>query len=196
MASDQQQRTESTEAAPDSTAAARKKTGTLRRAVAFLKNNWVAAFICALLLMHAGLFVVWKWSTGAPPPPAELTLGEFDFDGAPLPGNPVSRAQFRLHVSLLDEARYRGRILLAERRHKLQQEIEELLRQAHGADFEDPTLAELKRQIQATINRTLGERVIDEVIITDLNLQHVAASQTPDSAEPEMETSWEEVTPG
>lgn len=191
MAADQP--TQSTNATAE---AAPKKTGTLRRAVAFLKTNWVAAFICALLLIHAGLFAVWKWSTGAPPPPAELTLGEFDFEGVPLPGNPISRAQFRLHVSLLGEARYRGRMLLAEHRHKLQQEIEELLRQAHGADFEDPTLAELKRQIQATINRTLGERVIDEVIITDLSLEHVAAEPTVDSGEPDMETSWEEVTSG
>jgi hypothetical protein len=194
MAAEQQQQPENAEATPDSTSAA-AKTRSLQHVLAFLRTNWVAAFICALLLIHLGLFAVWKWNSRAHPP-AELTLGEFDFEGAPLPGSPVARAEFHLHVSLLDEARYRGRILLAERRHKLQQEIEELLRQAHGADFENPTLAELKRQIQAVINRTLGERVIDEVIITDLRLEHVAAAPPVDAPEPAVPTSWEEATSG
>ncbi|MEQ8790659.1 MAG: hypothetical protein RIC55_30455 [Pirellulaceae bacterium] len=174
----------------------KKKTGLMSRLLHFVKHNWIAAFIFVLVLIHAGLFAAWKLNSGGPPPPTEHTLGEFSFEGAPLPGNPVSHAEFRLHISLLDGARYRGVQLLAQRRHKLQQEIEELLRQAHGADFEDPTLAELKRQIQAIVNRTLGEHVVNEVIITDLNLERVAAAsplETPDAAQA---TPWREANSG
>ena len=56
------------------------------------------------------------------------------------------------------------------RRYAVQQDIEELLRQAHGADFADPVLGELKRQLQEQINRTLEMRAISQVIITDLEL--------------------------
>lgn len=195
MAQEQEQPAETTDGTPKA-AVSEAKTGAVRRILSFLKANWVAAFIFFLLLFHAGLFAAWKLNSAAPPPPAELTLGDFDFEGAPLPGNPIARAEFRLHVSLLDEARYRGRALLAEREHKIQQEIEELLRQAHGGDFDDPTLAELKRQIQAIINRTLGERVINEVIITDLTLKRVVAAPAVESHAAENATSWEEVTSG
>ena len=45
------------------------------------------------------------------------------------------------------------------------------MRRAHGGDFEDPLLAGLKQKLQEHINQTLGIRVIDDVIITELKLE-------------------------
>lgn len=148
--------------------------GLIRRVARLVKQNWVVAFIFVLVMIHASLFAAWKLSSGGPPPPSEVTLGEFAFAGEPLPGAPISHVDFRLHVALLDGALYRGHQLLAEHRHKVQQAVEELLRKSHSADFDDPQLGELKRRMQATINRTLGEQVVGEVIITDLELERVA----------------------
>ena len=49
--------------------------------------------------------------------------------------------------------------------------FEELLRRAHGGDFEDPGLQELKRQLQERINQALGIRAVADVIVTDLRLR-------------------------
>jgi hypothetical protein len=59
---------------------------------------------------------------------------------------------------------------LAAKRLRVQQAVEELIRRAHGGDFDDPLLAGLKQQLQEEINEALGIRVIDDVIITDLKL--------------------------
>ena len=56
-------------------------------------------------------------------------------------------------------------------------------------DFEDPALTELRRQLQETINRTLGKAIIEEVIITDLSVDRVAsrAPAEPAPAEPALD---------
>jgi flagellar basal body-associated protein FliL len=141
------------------------------------------------------LFVVWKLRSGPTPLSNEVLLGEFRFDSEPLPGNSIRHAAFRLHVSLLEGATYRGHELLLRKRAKVQQEIEQLLRQAHGADFEDPALAELKRQLQAMINRTLGERVVQEVIITDLSLERFAVTPALDAPARPDDGQWKAAAP-
>jgi flagellar basal body-associated protein FliL len=101
-------------------------------------------------------------------PPAEVTLGSFQFVDlrSAQPRTPV--AQFQLHIDLLEDAETKGRAQLTRKRFKVQQGIEELLRQLRFDEFEDPLLVELKRRIQESVNRSLGMRVVDEVLITDL----------------------------
>ena len=129
----------------------------------------------------------------------EASLGNFEFLGRNLPGNRINRAGFQLHLSLLDDMDRTARILLAAHQFKVQQDVEVLLRQSHSADFEDPNLTERKRQLQETINKTLGQRVIADVIITDLEIERIAASEektatakTPDAATPD----WPEKASG
>lgn len=165
------------------------------RILGLLKQNLIVAFICGLVLIHAGLFAAWKLRSGPAPLSNEVALGDFSFESELLPGNTVRSAVFRLHISLLDRAAYRGRVLLVARQAKLQQEIEQLLRQAHGADFEDPTLTELKRQLQALVNKTLGERVVEEVIITDLVVERAVAEPSALPAGVSEPAPWQEVPP-
>ena len=129
----------------------------------------------------------------------EISLGEFEFIGEDLPGSHIASAKFRIHISLLTEVDRPARMLLAMRRFQVQQDVEELLRQAHAGDFDDPTLTELKRQLQETINRTLGQRVIADVIITDLAFEKIAAAEQPPQPEaakdPSAGPNWKENAP-
>jgi len=127
---------------------------------------------------------------------AEMPLGDFRFLAAePRPGQ-VAEASFALHLALLDEVSSLAQQRLASRAFRVEQGVEELLRRAHGSDFDDPVLAELKRQIQEQINRTVELRAIADVIITDLEVRRLdeepAAIRVTGSAEP---VPWSEPDP-
>ncbi len=101
---------------------------------------------------------------------AEHDLGGYHFLAGPLEKGPIAAAEFCLHIAVLEDVEQEAYRRLANRKFRVQQDIEELLRQAHSGDFTDPTLGELKRRLQARINETLGMRAIADVIITDLKL--------------------------
>jgi flagellar basal body-associated protein FliL len=100
----------------------------------------------------------------------EVSLGVFSFHADPGELGSLADAQFSLHIALLDHVDQLARNQLETHQFRLRQDIEELLRQAHSGDFEDPKLGGLKRQLQEQVNQTLGMRVIADVIITDLQL--------------------------
>lgn len=134
----------------------------------------------------------------------EVSLGDFSYFPRAGVASSTERAEFSLHISLLPKTDQLGRYLLSSHEFKVQQNIEELLRRANGGDFDDPTLNELKRQLQATINETLGEHVIEDVIITDLLVSHRAeepeeevASDEEPPAQPDTDHvgQWDEVPP-
>jgi len=106
--------------------------------------------------------------------PNEIGLGHFQYVGDSSPQrSSIAEASFDVHIRLLDEVKSAAQARLESRRFKVQQDIEQLLRQAHGGDFEDPTLAELKRQFQELINQSLDMHAVSEVIITDLSIDRV-----------------------
>jgi flagellar basal body-associated protein FliL len=169
--SERSEKTESPAAAP----------GRMQAYVAWLRQNWLISAILTLLILHGvGLAVMFFRSPHAAGRAGhEVSLGEFRFVGDHVPGSRLNEAKFKLHISLLSNVDSLGRWLLQTNRYRVQQDIEELLRKAHAGDFEDPSLADLKRQLQETINKTLGNRVIDEVIITDLLLDRVEEPPVP-----------------
>lgn len=101
---------------------------------------------------------------------AEHDLGGYHFIASSSEKGQVAAAEFCLHIALLEDVEKEAYRRLINRKFRVQQDIEELLRQAHSGDFADPTLGELKRRIQARINETLGLRAINDVIITGLKL--------------------------
>ncbi|HUT94246.1 MAG TPA: hypothetical protein VMY37_32605 [Thermoguttaceae bacterium] len=101
----------------------------------------------------------------------EVSLGVFRFVAEPEEGGGIVSAEFRLHIALLSQVEARARQEISGKRLRVQQSVEELVRRAHGGDFDDPLLAGLKQQLQEQINETLGIRVIDDVIITELKLE-------------------------
>jgi hypothetical protein len=70
----------------------------------------------------------------------------------------------------------------------VQQVVEELLREASDEDFREPTFADLKRQFQEAINGALGERVIAEVIMTQVSVEQ-ARPQSSRETEQDLATT-------
>lgn len=144
-----------------------------------LAPRTLVALLIASIVIHA--IGVWAFSMrlrhARQQAPTEIALGQYEFVADSTPTDGITRARFNLHISLLSEVDAAARRELAQRRFKVQQGVEELLRQAHGADFEDPTLAELKREIQELINLNLGLRAVSEVIITDFSAQRTGLSE-------------------
>ena len=147
-----------------------KKTAFLGR---FLTRKWIAIVLVASIVIHGLGFVCYRLLGKASPvsPSPEVSLGGFQFeaDGGEFGG--LARAEFSLHIALLEHVEQEARRRLQDRRFRVQQDVEELLRRAHRGDFDDPGLGELKRQLQEQVNETLGMRAIADVIITDLRLK-------------------------
>ncbi len=163
---DREEPTDSKETAP-------KKKNKFR---SFFRRKWVIVIIVATLVVQgvgAGYYCLFHAGSGNLK--AEVSLGKFQFFATAPQGTRIAKADFHLHISLLEDVEAVARSLLTRHQFRVQQNVEQLLRQAHLADFEDPTLTELKRQLQETINRTLGKRVIGEVIITEFSIEHIAS---------------------
>ena len=140
----------------------------------WLANRWLPVALILSVFVHAILLACWPAAVRAKQEvPAEIELGEFFFVNNEK-NSRLDKARFQLHVSLLLGTENVGNKRLREKKFLVQQGIEELLRQSHAADFEDPTLAELKRQIQEKVNEAVELRTVDAVIITQLETQQRA----------------------
>ena len=145
--------------------------------IGFVKRFWsfqgLVVFFLGTIAFQGGVFLRYQYASGASKtvPNAEVGLGEFHFEADESEQDRISRAEFGLYIALLEQVDQDARHRLATHEFRVQQDIEELLRQAHSGDFDDPNLGELKRQLQEQINETLGMRAIADVIITDLSLE-------------------------
>ncbi|MHB1033491.1 MAG: flagellar basal body-associated FliL family protein [Pirellulales bacterium] len=152
-----------------------KKPGRWKR---LLGKTWLVLLIVGLLSAQGvGFWYFGVYRTAKKSPSAELTLGQFRFIAESAEAGDVSRADFSLHIRLLNEVATPARRQLEDRKFKVQQDIEELLRQARSGDFVEPTLTGLKRRVQEQVNASLGMRALAGVIITDLKLER--ASEKP-----------------
>jgi flagellar basal body-associated protein FliL len=155
----------------------------------FSVRAWAIAALVLWTVANAAAFAFFRGQTHLPEevPSPEIALGEFKFRADPADSGPLATARFSLHIAFAPPSDRAGRERLAERKFRVQQDVEELLRRAHGADFDDPSLRGLKRQIQEQINETLGLRAVADVIITNLTLEPVsrpASNDTPHTAHP------------
>jgi flagellar basal body-associated protein FliL len=150
--------------------------------------------IATLLLISVAMHVVGFWYSssqakkGQAEMEYEIELGAFSF--VPQEPDPeVVSAEFSIFVTFLDEFSMPGRLGLETHRHRVKQNIEQLLRQARGKDFSDPSLNEIKRILQETINKTIGLRAIQDVIITDFSIQRSEVTETVTKEEPAVPTN-------
>lgn len=147
-----------------------------------LSTKGLAILLIASLVVHGFAFVYYRLGRQGPAAPEhEIGLGVFQFVPTDAQAGPIARAQFSLYVTLLEGFERTGRQRLAIHRSRVQQDIEQLLRQAHAGDFEDPCLTELKRRIQEQINQSLGVRAVSEVIITGLELKLCGLATRPEA---------------
>ena len=166
------------------------KKGFLKR---LLTPKGLAILVGVSIAVHAVVYTCTRSGKGASSEAAaaEISLGDFRFEANPTEAGSISSAWFSLHIVLLDPVDTEARKKLESRGFRVQQDVEELLRQAHGGDFDDPNLGELKRQLQEQVNETLGMRAIADVIITDLELTPREESAPPASRTAET-APWQE----
>ncbi len=163
----------------------------------FLKSlltpKGLAILVGVSIAVHATVFACTRAGKGASSKAAdaEISLGDFRFEAKRAEAGSISSAWFSLHIVLLDPVDSYARKKLEARQFRVQQDVEELLRQAHSGDFDDPNLGELKRQLQEQVNETLGSRVIADVIITDLELTPREEGTIPASSTAET-APWQE----
>ena len=161
-----------------------------------LKRLWTLKCLAILLgmtvVMQGAAFLGYQLrDRAATRPGSEISLGEFRFEADGEALGRIDAADFALHIALLERVDRAARDRLDDRKYRLQQDIEQLLRRAHGGDFDDPALTELKRQLQEQINDTLGLRAIADVIVTDLVLQFSEPADAAPAA-PTEATPWTE----
>ncbi len=166
----------------ESTAEQPKTSSKKRSLRRFLTRKWIAIVIGLSVIVHGVGFTYYHFlgKSQQPTPGPEISLGVFRFEANKNEGGRVANAEFSLAIALLDRVDQAARLRLKDFRFRVQQDVEELLRQAKSGDFEnDAHLGDLKRQLQAQINDTLGMRVIADVIITDLKLIHTDRDADP-----------------
>lgn len=146
-----------------------RKRGLLAR---IMTPKGIAILVGVSVIAHGIGFAYYRTSkANAQSVAAEVALGSFRFEGAKNAKGRIAKAEFSIHIALLDQVNKAAHQRLQSRRFRVQQDIEELLRQAHSGDFDDPNLGELKRQLQEKVNETLGIRAIADVIITNLKIE-------------------------
>lgn len=59
--------------------------------------------------------------------------------------------------------------LFGNKQHRIKEQIGNILRSAEESDFADPKLGLIKRKILETVNRTLGQPLLHEIIIPDFS---------------------------
>ncbi len=140
----------------------------------FLAAKWIAIVIVASIVIHGIGFAYFRLANNSPLATSspEVSLGVYRFKADKEDMGRIASAEFSLHIALLEHVDRVARRRLEAHRFRVQQDVEELLRRAHGEDFDKANLGELKRLLQEQINETLGMRAIADVIITDLRLQH------------------------
>jgi hypothetical protein len=159
-----------------------------RKAWQFLKGKWFLQSVVILVVLsvvfQAGGWIYYYTNTsGGTAQSLEIGLGQYEFKTIPPVRGRIAQAQFSLHVTLLKDLEKTGRKALENHKYRVQQDVEQLLRQVHGGDFEEPDLGGLKLQIREKIDKAVGSRVVSDVIITDLKLIPASPPEHPVVAE-------------
>lgn len=181
------------DAEPPAQAPAAPKTSPFQR---FITVKWLLIVVGLSLALHGAAFAYLRLQQRAESPASpEVALGAFHFEADRAEGGRIAQADFSLHIALLEPSDTAARWRLTAHKRHVQQAIEELLRKAHGGDFDDPGVHDLKRQLLEQINQALGTRTISEVIVTDLKLQRIEESK-PAVSRTVHSLPWEEASAG
>ena len=174
-------------AEPESDGQQTKKPGRTAFWRRFLTQKWTVTLVAVSVVVHGFGFLYYQFAgrSRQTSPNPEVNLGAFEFKADRAEFGAITKAEFSLYIALLEQVDREARGRLENHKFRVQQDVEELLRDAHGGDFDDPKLGQLKRQLQEQVNETLGMRAIADVIITDLKVQrsNEEVRPAPDVAE-------------
>lgn len=164
--------------AAEATSRSPGKAGGLRQ---FFFLKWLAVVLLVSVAVHGAGFAYYRLreQPAVVPLNPEVSLGAFHFEADAAEGGRTAKADFSLHVALIEPVEQTARQRLEAKKYRVQQEVEELVRKAHSGDFDDPGLRDLKRQLLEQVNQTLGMRAVSEIMITDLKIHRDGHVKTP-----------------
>ncbi len=163
------------------------KTRLVQRVLRIATSRVTLALLLAVsLVLHGIGFWYFRGTSATAMPEGEVTLGQFVFEEGQMSTASITSAEFTLHVDLLEAVDQKARRRLERRRFRVKQDVEELMRLAKGADFEPTAIDQLKRTLHERINASLGMRVVDEVIITDLRIDRRPATEVAETSPPDV----------
>lgn len=153
---------------------------------------WLALLLITTLVIHG---LGWAWYKAGNAAPAverspEIGIGTFKFTADKTSGSHVAGAEFAVYITALDGLDGVARNRLSSHQFRVQEEIESMLRQAHSGDFVDPALNDIKRQIRERIDQALKNRVVSDVIITNLKFSPSDAKEPAQAADSASSPPW------
>lgn len=168
--------------ATEETKQASTKPGMVWRVLNGLTSRVSLAVLLGISLVMQGVgFWYFSSKSTSSEPTGEVKLGQFHFQEAEPSTASIESAEFTLHLDFLEALDKKARNRLEDRRFRVKQDVEELMRLAKGADFEPTAIDQLKRTLQERINASLEMRVVDEVIITDLQIDRRPATEVAEA---------------
>jgi flagellar basal body-associated protein FliL len=183
------EKSDSEEPSAETSPAGQGKFGWIRGKTA---QHWLAGLLVCTLAAH-GIGLVYYTHSAARAQvecSPEIALGDYEFRADSTAGGRFQSAEFSLYITALEGLDGVARKRLASHKCRVQEEIESLLRRSHSGDFDDPVLGDLKRQIRDQINHALGNRVVSEVIITNLRTTPSNNKELPATADAVSSAPW------
>jgi flagellar FliL protein len=99
----------------------------------------------------------------------EVDLGKFNVVVHQPAADVTLRINFHLIGTVTDKEHHEFTELLAKNQHRLRDHVISEIRNAQGADLNDPGLALLKRRILATSNELLGKPILQTIVFSDFS---------------------------
>jgi len=141
----------------------------LARWAFLLSPRWLLGLGAASLLIQGGAYY-WFHKRTAEAPPAvgrEMKLGSFEYGRFNTREKQFQRGRFDLSVRLVENLGTSQRRQLEHQEQRFQQAVEETMRRARAADFNDPRFIRLRNHIQQRLNDELGFDWADEVMVNN-----------------------------
>ena len=156
----------------------------------------IIVLVCTLIAPCIGI-AYYKLNNNAPVVESspEISLGDYQFSADKSADGRISGADFTVYITALDGLDRITRAKITSHKYRVQEEIETLLRQAHTGDFDDPMLTELKQKIREQVNRVIGNRVVSDVIITNLKIKPAEKKPSTATANTTSPAPWIEKLP-
>lgn len=99
----------------------------------------------------------------------EVLLGDFNATKYLPQANTTLRITFQLYGTVAVDKEQEVKDLVEERKHRLREQILEIVRSAEMNDLADPVLGLIKRKILEKSNRLLGKPLIKGVVFSDFS---------------------------
>lgn len=152
----------------------------------FIRRYWIAGLVMSLVIIHAVIigYVRSEATRIKIAASNEIPIGVYYVQTADR--NWVS--QLRVHLEVEPEKRLAAKATIEHHRWQIHQAVEERLRQLDPSLLNDAVLLEIKGEIEASVEETLQEEIVSQVLVNDrvdLPIQNFNFRTAPDLTEPE-----------